>query len=452
MNFSIGDTIGVYRILEELGHGGMGRVYKVEHTITRRLEAMKVLEGGRPDKPEQAARSLREIQLQAKLDHPNIAAVHNAFWEGENLVLVMELIEGRSVRSVLEAQRLPLTTALDYARQALSALSYAHAHGVIHRDISPANMMISHTGVLKLTDFGLAKGPADVGVSRNGAPLGSLYYMPPEQVRGAEADTRSDIYSLGAVLYELVTGKRPVDGDSAFSIMANHIDKPPIPPVEIEPKVSQPLNCAVLRALEKDPAQRFASAEEFLSALRRVQDIGAALKAAPPPSRPSSRVAWAVASITLVSLAMVVFFGNQRRHWPGSHPAAAVHHPDMPVHGGDNSAQGPAKSIAPVPTATRAIHSQTPRVTKRPPNESPTMAIVAHETASTPAPDSSDVGGQSPEKAPMTLTPAKDDGEITAKRGRNPLIKALGKIWHLGRHKEPSSEADFQHPSESPDP
>ena len=127
MNFSIGDTIGAYRILEELGHGGMGRVYKVEHTITRRLEAMKVLEGGRPDEPEQAARSLREIQLQASLGHPNIAAVHNAFWEGENLVLVMELIDGRSLRSVLEAQRLPLATALDYACQALSALSCAHA-------------------------------------------------------------------------------------------------------------------------------------------------------------------------------------------------------------------------------------------------------------------------------------------------------------------------------------
>src|SRR5260370_26637490 len=221
MNFSIGDTVGAYRILEELGHGGMGRVFKVEHTITRRLEGMKGLEGGRSDAPAQAARSLREIRLQASLGPANIAAVHNAFWEGENLVLVMELIDGHSLRSVLETQRLPLVTALNYACQALSALSYAHAHGVIHRDISPANMMISPSGVLKVTDFGLAKGPADVGVSRNGAPLGSLYYMPPEQVRGAEADARSDIYSLGALLYELTTGKRPFDGDKAFSIISS---------------------------------------------------------------------------------------------------------------------------------------------------------------------------------------------------------------------------------------
>src|SRR6266851_8269884 len=124
MSFSIVETVGAYRILQELGRGGMGRVFKVEHTITRRLEAMKVLEGGRPDAPEQAARSLREIQVQASLDHPNIAAVHNAFWAGEDLVLVMELIEGRSLRRLLEAGRVPLATAIDYACQALSALEY----------------------------------------------------------------------------------------------------------------------------------------------------------------------------------------------------------------------------------------------------------------------------------------------------------------------------------------
>src|SRR5579864_730895 len=187
MNLCIGETVGAYRVLQELGGGGMGRVFKVEHTVTHRPEAMKVLEGGRPGAPAQAARSLREIKIQASLGHHNIAEVHNAFWQGEDLVLVMELIEGRSLRSVLEHQRLPLATALDYACQALSALKYAHEHGVVHCDISPANMMISPTGVLKLTDFGLAKGPADVRISLSGAPLGSLYYMSPEQVRGAEA-------------------------------------------------------------------------------------------------------------------------------------------------------------------------------------------------------------------------------------------------------------------------
>ncbi len=446
MNFSIGDTVGAYRILEELGHGGMGRVFKVEHTITRRLEAMKVLEGGRPDAPEQAARSLREIRLQASLGHANIAAVHNAFWEGENLVLVMELIDGHSLRSVLETQRLPLVTALNYACQALSALSYAHAHGVIHRDISPANMMISPSGVLKVTDFGLAKGPADVGVSRNGAPLGSLYYMPPEQVRGAEADARSDIYSLGAVLYELTTGKRSFDGDNAFSIMANHVDKAPAPPIEVEPSLSPPLNCAILRALEKDPAQRFASAEEFLQALRRVQNIRASLKPAPTPSVRRSRVVWAVASVAVVSLAIVGFFGSQHWRWPGTSPASALgHQPAGLVHESENSTRLPLEPIAPPPAAIRAVQSQPPSVSLRPPNQSPTM--IAREPSSTSGSEVRDLGVQSPEKAP--LTPAREDGEITAEHGRNPLVKTLGKIWHLGRRKKPSAGHDS---SENVDP
>jgi len=455
MKFSIGETVGAYRILQELGHGGMGRVFKVEHTITRRLEAMKVLEGGRPDAPEQAARSLREIQLQASLDHANIAAVHNAFWVGENLVLVMELIEGCSLRSVLEAQRLPLTTAVNYARQALAALSHAHAHGVIHRDISPANMMIGPSGVLKLTDFGLAKELADVQVSRSGAPLGSLHYMSPEQVRGAEADARSDIYSFGAVLYELVTGKKPFDGESAFAIMASQVNQPPVPPIEVESSLSHPLNSAILRSLEKDPAQRFPSAEEFLQALMPAQNVTAASRLASSPSILRSRAVWAAGSVALVSLAIVSLIDSQGWHWPGKPPAAAVvHHPDSPVHESDKSAQAPPEPIAPapVPVAARTVHSQPPTVTKRPPSESPTMTTAAREPASAPATEDPDLGIQSSEQALLISTPAEEDSDTTAKRGRNPFIKALGKIWHLGRHKETSSGHTPQHSSGSSAP
>src|SRR2546428_5431672 len=275
MSFAISDTVGPYRILEELGRGSMGRVFKVEHKLTQRLEAMKVLERGRPDAPEQAERSLREIRVQARLDHPNIAAIHNAFWAGDNLVLVMELIEGSSLRRLLEAGRIPMTTALNYTCQGLLALAYAHERGVIHRDISPSNLMICPEGVLKLTDFGLAKGPTDVRVSRTGEPLGSPYYMSPEQVRGsAEADARSDIYSLGAVLYELITGKKPFEGDSAFSIMVAHVEKTPMPPIEVEPNVPPSLNRAILRSLEKNPSRRFPSAEQFRQALISVENSG----------------------------------------------------------------------------------------------------------------------------------------------------------------------------------
>lgn len=323
MSFSIGDTVGDYRILEELGRGGMGRVFKVEHTLTHRVEAMKVLAGSRPDAPQQAARSLREIQLQASLDHPNIAAVHNAFWSGEDLVLVMELIQGNSLRRVLEQGRVPLAITMDYAGQALAALSYAHAHGVIHRDISPGNMMIGPNGVLKLTDFGLAKGPGDARLSQTGAPLGSLWYMPPEQVRGSSSDARSDIYSLGAVLYELASGKKPFDGESAFAIMADQVGKPPVPPIEIDSAVPPALSAALMRALEKDPDQRFQTAAEFRQFLAASQSAGNA-----PAALSRS---WLARSLTLrgavvgvcLALAAVGIFAFRWLHTPINEPAVA---------------------------------------------------------------------------------------------------------------------------------
>jgi eukaryotic-like serine/threonine-protein kinase len=344
MSFSIGDTVGDYRILEELGRGGMGRVFKVEHTITHRVEAMKVLAGSRPDAPQQAARSLREIQLQASLDHPNIAAVHNAFWSGEDLVLVMELIPGRSLRRVLEQGRVPLAITMDYAGQALAALSYAHAHGVIHRDISPGNMMIGPNGVLKLTDFGLAKGPGDARLSQTGAPLGSLWYMPPEQVRGSSSDARSDIYSLGAVLYELASGKKPFDGESAFAIMADQVGKPPAPPIEIDPEVPPALSAALMRALEKDPDRRFQTAGEFQQFLAASQSAGDAPAALSRPWLARSRALRVAAVCVCVALAAVGIIAFRWLHAPINKPAVA--NVDSRVAVADTTQAEPPKSVS----------------------------------------------------------------------------------------------------------
>jgi len=341
MSVSIGDTVGDYRILEELGRGGMGRVYKVEHTVTRRGEAMKILAGGRPDASPEGGRSLREIQLQASLDHPHIAAVHNAFWAGEDLVLVMELIHGRSLRRELEAGRVPLAATLDYAAQALSALSYAHSHGVIHRDISPGNMMIGPTGVLKLTDFGLATGPAYARLSQSGAPLGSLWYMSPEQVRGSKSDARSDIYSLGAVLYELTSGRKPFDGESAFAIMADQVGKAPQPLHELDPSLPEGLSAVILRALEKDPDQRFQSAEEFREALANTQNL------ATPPVVFRSRTRWAAAALVCLGLAMAALYVASGWLPTPAHETAALQSPgDVPREIEPVAAPEPAKKAA----------------------------------------------------------------------------------------------------------
>jgi serine/threonine protein kinase len=276
MSFRIGDTVGTYKIVAAIGSGGMGEVFQVEHVVTRRVEAMKILAAANPDAQEQDQRFLREIQLQARLSHPHIAAVHNAFWQDGHLVMIMELIRGSSLRTVLEGGRLPLASALDYGCQALEALDYAHAAGVIHRDVSPANMILAEDGSLKLTDFGLAKSLTDIRLTQTGTLLGSLYYASPEQIRGnAAVDARADVYSLGAVLFEMVTGEKLFASDNPFTVMLAHVEQPPRRPSEVLPDLSPELDEIVMKALNKDPEKRFPSAEVFRCALNSIRDIPA---------------------------------------------------------------------------------------------------------------------------------------------------------------------------------
>jgi len=166
-----------------------------------------------------------------------------------------------------------LATAIDYVCQALSALAYAHAHHVTHRDITPGNMLVTSSGTIKLTDFGLAKLPTDLRLTKTGMMVGSLYYMSPEQVRAVpDVDPRSDLYSVGAVLYEMVTGARPFDGNSAFAIMLAQVGQDPPAPISLEPALPLGLNELILRALAKDPGDRFQSALEFRQALESFRE------------------------------------------------------------------------------------------------------------------------------------------------------------------------------------
>ena len=207
MSLHVGEAVGDYRVVGIIGAGGMGQVFQVEHKITKRKEAMKVLIADLADDT-QVQRFKREIEVQARLNHPNIAAVHNAFRLKDRMVLVLEFVEGQTLESLLAQRRPPLETGIDYVRQTLEALHYAHHNGVIHRDVSPANLMITENGLVKLMDFGVAKSLGDLRLTDGGSMIGSLYYMSPEQVKGAtDPDPRSDIYSAGAILYEIVTGK-----------------------------------------------------------------------------------------------------------------------------------------------------------------------------------------------------------------------------------------------------
>jgi serine/threonine-protein kinase len=338
----LGDTIGDYRILEELGRGGEGRVFKGEHVITRRKEALKVLNGAALIEPDLAQRFMREIRVQASLNHPNIAAVHNAFWDRSELVMVMELVEGAPLSELLAKDHLGWRQAASIMSQVLAALHHAHSAGVVHRDVSPANIVVGPGGVVKLTDFGLAWAAEDMRVTQSGALLGSVNYMSPEQVRGAEkADSLSDIYSSGTVLYEAATGSRPFYSENAFQVMRAHIELTPTPPMEKNPEIPAELNRIILKAMEKDPARRWNSAHEFHLALEQfleatpVSSPGVtrvAAIAAPTPAKDKARTlrkifwqrsSWA-ASVALGVLAVgaTSYGAFQLLHRQGDEPAA----------------------------------------------------------------------------------------------------------------------------------
>jgi serine/threonine protein kinase len=266
---NIGERVGDYEIVEVLGQGGMGQVYKVRNILSERIEAMKVLLPNLEGDSDLADRFLREIKVQAAFDHPNIAKLFTALRASNQLLMVMEFVEGTSLEKLLAKGPLLVGEAVDYASQVLNALAYAHGRGVVHRDIKPANMMRTSSGQVKLLDFGIAH-MADSKLTKVGTTVGSLYYMSPEQVKGAPADPRSDLYSLGVVLYEMVTGKRPFQGDSPSSIMAAHLQQTPVAPSEMVPWVLGPLNEIILMAVNKDPEARFQSAEAFRNALQSV--------------------------------------------------------------------------------------------------------------------------------------------------------------------------------------
>jgi serine/threonine-protein kinase len=270
--------VGDYEVLGELGCGGMGRVYRVRNVISDRQEAMKVLLPDLAGRQDLAARFIREIKLLATLNHPNIAALRTALTFDNQLVMIMELVEGEALSQRLARGPVPVPDALGYIDQVLDALDYAHGQNVVHRDIKPANMMLTAQGVVKLTDFGIARGRNDDTITVAGSTTGSLSYMSPEQVSGEVTDARSDLYSLGVSLYELVTGQRPFQAASDFSLMLAQLKEPPRPPIELRAALGPELNGVILKALAKAAAERFQSAQEFRRALRQVSG-------AFPPSR-----------------------------------------------------------------------------------------------------------------------------------------------------------------------
>lgn len=283
MALEVGNRVGDYEVLALLGAGGMGCVYKVRNIISNREEAMKILLPDFASDHDLAARLVAEIRTLAGLEHPNIAQLRTAFRDGNQFVMVMEYVEGTTLEKMATQGELTLDKILDYSTQALAALSYAHGRGVTHRDIKPANIMITSHGVVKLMDFGIAKSGENMQLTRPGTTMGSVYYMSPEQVRGGTVDARSDIYSFGVTLYEMLTGRKPFQAETSYSVLNAQLNEAPTPPVQINPALPPALNNIVMRAMVKAPEGRFQTAEEFRAALKAMREPQAAAQPAPMP-------------------------------------------------------------------------------------------------------------------------------------------------------------------------
>src|ERR1700733_10194056 len=290
MTFEAGQVVGEYKIVRVLGRGGLGAVYEAFHLISQRAEEMKVMLPEQTGTPDMKERFRREIQLLASLNHPNIARLHNAFYLGDQLIMVMELVEGEDLRTRSRNSRIPLPMLMNYALQVLAALDYAHARGVVHRDIKPANIMVSSAGLVKVLDFGIAISEGAVDLTMAGSLIGSPLHMSPEQIRGEKATQQSDVYSFGVTLYELIVGRPPLNGATTYDLMMAHLNVIPTPLAVLRPDLPVQLSDAISRALEKEPANRFATAAEFLGALRSQSMPGHAATTAVMAAGTSQRV------------------------------------------------------------------------------------------------------------------------------------------------------------------
>jgi serine/threonine protein kinase len=292
------NQIGHYQIVDKLGEGGMGVVYKAMDLSLDRYVAIKVLTPETVANPELMQRFHIEAKAQARLSHTNIATLHAFEQVGNTWLIVMEYLDGESFEQMVTRRGpIPSEEAVPLFRQALLGIGFAHRMGVIHRDIKPSNIMVTKSGIVKVMDFGIAKVLGGQRLTRTGTRVGTVAYMSPEQIRNAPVDIRSDIYSLGVTLYELLTAHLPFEGESDFQMMSDHVNTPPPLPTRHYPYIPEGVVRADLEALAKNPDERFQTCEAFGAALEHPGEIAVTAATsrpttpppvAPPPTRPAT--------------------------------------------------------------------------------------------------------------------------------------------------------------------
>ncbi|HYX12629.1 MAG TPA: Stk1 family PASTA domain-containing Ser/Thr kinase, partial [Candidatus Acidoferrum sp.] len=269
---SLIDTLfdGRYRIQRKLGAGGMADVYLAEDQELGRRVAIKILNSRHGNDDQFIERFRREAKNAAALNHPNIVSIYDRGEAEDTYYIAMEFLDGRTLKELIVGRgAAPINVAIEYARQILSALRFAHRHGIVHRDIKPHNALVDGDGRVKVTDFGIARAGTSQ-MTETGSIVGTAQYLSPEQAKGGEVDPRSDLYSLGVVLYELLTGKTPFDGETPVEIAMKHLSTTPKPPSKLRPDVPRELDMVVMRALAKNPDERYQSADEMEADLERV--------------------------------------------------------------------------------------------------------------------------------------------------------------------------------------
>jgi serine/threonine protein kinase len=339
----LGQTISHYRIIEKLGGGGMGVVYKAEDTRLKRLVALKFLPPETPQSPAALERFRREAEAASALNHPNICTIYDIGEQDGRPFMAMEFMDGQTLNCTIAGRPLPLDQVFEVGIQITDALAAAHAKGIVHRDIKPANIFITTRGQAKILDFGLAKlapardtagavNPSEMStatdqdmLTRPGAAIGTVAYMSPEQVRGEELDARTDLFSFGVVLYEMVTGVLPFRGDTSGLLTEAILNRVPVAPVRLNPDVPPKLEEIINKALEKDRKHRFQNASDIRTDLQRLKrDTEAGLRAAVtshPPQRRGLTLLVAGLAVALLAGAVILknvgglrdwFFGGNR--------------------------------------------------------------------------------------------------------------------------------------------
>jgi eukaryotic-like serine/threonine-protein kinase len=366
--------LGRYAIQSELGRGAMGVVYKATDTALERTVAVKTvnmaLERDGAEKYE--ARFYQEARAAGSLNHPNIVTVYDVGKEGNVAYMAMEFIEGAELRSLLaEGRALPVSQAVSIAAQVAEGLAYAHEHGVVHRDIKPANIMVLSDGPVKITDFGIARMRANTDeLTQSGMMLGSPKYMSPEQVIGKRADHRSDIFSLGVILYEMLTGNAPFSGENVTALMYQIVNFAPPAPSAVNPAAPELLNFIVAKMLAKPLEERYQNAQDLANDLRNCERQIAAPTAATQPLRPLGLATGAQPELALTQAQTVVMAQTiNRTRQDDSVPSEAAEPPARGLAHSFDSAEatqrlatltGASGSLSDSVSATQAMSSLRP--------------------------------------------------------------------------------------------